>query len=371
MADVSASTLLADPLLLAMVMPYVQADSNVIPTSTVRVVTASGMQRVRRDEVVTVVSQTRSVQGPDNTVVVSQTSTTYAPRPSPTQNPSENETKDDSDTPAGPVAGGVVGGVVGLALILAVAWFIYRRIKKNRATRALDDMYAETGMGGGGVDRHTRMRPAQTDMMPISSSWESDARTPAAASTAALGMPVNGYDSPIPVQRDSSRSAAAYALPGRLREQPVQEALSFTPADAERQGSATNIGLKEQSHPDGFVFDQQTFRVTNAEPEQDQEQETPSAHEIPLYAQEAEQAAQQNPQSGTLVSEVTRSPTDLEQATDPLYVNTSHLEQSGTVLDDERSPMSMYMWLPRHKLAGITSPGQSARTPAANSMTDS
>ena len=129
---------------------------------------------LRRKDATTVVKQTKSIQGPDKTVVVNQTSTSYAtPSNLPSTHPSVNES-DDSGTPAGPVAGGVVGGVVGLALLLAAAWFLYQHIKKKRNTRALDDMYAETGMGGGGVDRNARIRGNQ-DTMPVSHSWETGA----------------------------------------------------------------------------------------------------------------------------------------------------------------------------------------------------
>lgn len=92
--------------------------------------------RLRRKDVTTVVKQTKSIQGPDKTVVVNQTSTSYAsPSHLPSTHPSVNES-DDSGTPAGPVAGGVVGGVVGLALVLAAAWFLYQHIKKKRNTRS-------------------------------------------------------------------------------------------------------------------------------------------------------------------------------------------------------------------------------------------
>ena len=52
-----------------------------------------------------------------------------------------------------------------------------------------------------------------------------------------------------------------------------------------------------------------------------------------------------------------------------LSVNTNHLERNASLAEDERSPLSMYMWLPSHKVAGITSPSQTAsQTPATNTV---
>ena len=93
--------------------------------------------------------------------------------------------------------------------------------------------------------------------------------------------------------------------------------------------------------------------------------------DMPAYVQEAEQAVEENPQRSTLVSETTNQPAMSRLAPGSLSVNTSHLDGQTNLTEDDKSPLSMYMWLPSHKVAGITSPNQSIRTPAAGtSVTD-
>lgn len=122
--------------------------------------TPNTSQFIRRQQSVSVVTagQTTTKSRPGSEVVITQQVTSTAPAPSPTPMPPAEEQK---HTPAGPVAGGVVGGVVGLLLLVLLAYLLLRRMRNQRATRALDSAYAEAGIGGGGVDRRTRMRPAQ------------------------------------------------------------------------------------------------------------------------------------------------------------------------------------------------------------------
>lgn len=105
------------------------------------------------------VTVTQSHQG--SLVTVQKTHTTVAPPSTPTGHPQSQHNKENNDTPAGPVAGGVVGGVVGLALLLAISYFIWRRVRSRRDTRKLDEVFAEAGVGGGGIDRRMRTRGNQ------------------------------------------------------------------------------------------------------------------------------------------------------------------------------------------------------------------
>lgn len=123
---------------------------------------------VRRQQSVATVVETSTLSSPGRQEALTSYVTSTAPVPTPSQTPQPQQ----KQTAAGPVAGGVVGGVVGLALLIAIAYMLIRRARNRRATRALDSAYAEAGVGGGGVDRRTRMRPAQTDeaWMPMSHS---------------------------------------------------------------------------------------------------------------------------------------------------------------------------------------------------------
>lgn len=314
---------------------------------------------LRRKDVTTVVKQTKSVHGPDNTVVVNQTSTSYAsPTNLPSNNPTVNESS-DSGTPAGPVAGGVVGGVVGLALLIAATWFIYRHIKKKRNTRALDDMYAETGMGGGGVDRNARMRGNQ-GMMPASNSWET-------------GAPIHTeedlYHAPAVTQQDVSQTAFASPVhANQLNTEPGKPtAVSIPPSTsvAEIPQDAQSLPQETSMPTENYVYEPVKAYSAGSVPENMYIITDGPSSVMPAYVQEAEQAVDENPQSGTVVSETTNPPTMSRQAPGSLSVNTSHLEGQTHVTEDDKSPLSMYMWLPSHKVAGITSPNQSIRTPAA------
>lgn len=313
---------------------------------------------LRRKDITTVVKQTKSIHGPDNTVVVNQTSTSYAsPTNLPTNNPSVNES-DDSSTPAGPVAGGVVGGVVGLALLIAAAWFVYQHIKKKRNTRALDDMYAETGMGGGGVDRNARMRGNQ-GMMPVSNSWET-------------GAPIHTeedlYHAPAAMPQDVSQTAFASPVhANQLKTEPGKPTVVSVPPTSvsEIPREAQTLPQETSMPEENYVYEPVHTHSASAMPENMYITTDEPASVMPAYVQEAEQAVDENLQSGTVVSETTNPPTVSRQAPGSLSLNTSHLEGQTNVTEDDKSPLSMYMWLPSHKVAGITSPNQSIRTPAA------
>lgn len=298
---------------------------------------------LRRKDATTVVKQTKSIQGPDKTVVVNQTSTSYAtPSNLPSTHPSVNESN-DSGTPAGPVAGGVVGGVVGLALLLAASWLLYQHIKKKRNTRALDDMYAETGMGGGGVDRNARMRGNQ-DTMPVSHSWET-------------GAPIHTeedlYYAPSAVPQDVSQTAFA------------------SPVHANQLNTDTGKPTVVSLPPSASMYEAVQTHSASAMPEDMYINADEPSSVMPAYVQEAEQAVEENPQRSNLVSETTNQPTTSRLAPGSLSVNTSHLEGQTNLTEDDKSPLSMYMWLPSHKVAGITSPNQSIRTsPAGTSAPD-
>lgn len=366
-------------------MPTQYAKKQGVPTPT-----PAMSHLMPRQEVTTVVSHTSSVEAPGRTVTLERTSTSYAPPPPQTNSPEPE--KNDSSTPAGPVAGGVVGGVVGLALILGVLWYLIHRIRRNRATRALDDMYAETGMGGGGVDRHARTRANNPATMPLSSSWDSG--TP-------IHMEQDMYDAPMAVPTDPTQTAFAAPIHSQARQDSLDAPGFIThPLEADVPWQThiipedPSVSVAHQAPHESYV--PEALRVTNA----GLEPTTPPS--MPAYAQEAEQAVEENPRMGTLISERTQPPgtgtqvnptlltvrpdnstspsgtippgtshsgTALQSTPAELSVNTNHLERNASLAEDERSPLSMYMWLPSHKVAGITSPSQTAsQTPATNTV---
>lgn len=150
---------------------------------------------VRRQQSVATVVETSTRSSPGRQEALTSYVTSTAPIPTPTQTPQPQQ----KQTAAGPVAGGVVGGVVGVAILIAVAYMLIRRARNRRATRALDSAYAEAGVGGGGVDRRARMRPAHTDeaWMPMSHSDLDPAMRESHSGQPSLGRGEPYFASPV------------------------------------------------------------------------------------------------------------------------------------------------------------------------------
>ncbi|WFD42091.1 hypothetical protein MPSI1_000729 [Malassezia psittaci] len=122
----------------------------------------------RRQQTVATVVETSTISSPGRQESSTSFVTSTAPTPTPTITPAPPQ----QQTAVAPVAGGVVGGVVGLLLLLAILFLLIRRSRNRRATRALDSAFAEAGVGGGGVDRRARTRPAHAEdaWLPMSHS---------------------------------------------------------------------------------------------------------------------------------------------------------------------------------------------------------
>lgn len=188
------------------------------------------------DPVVTQVS-TKSSPGKQETTTSVLTST--VPIPSQTARPQPHQ----DQTAAGPVAGGVVGGVVGLALLLTLAYLIVRRIRNQRATRALDSAFAEAGVGGGGVDRRTRMRPTQVEepWLPMSRSDLAPAMQDSHSGQHSLGRSDVYYASPM---RQPYTQEMELGVRSEMPKAPVQSGQSmvnwteYQPGPAARQMNA-------------------------------------------------------------------------------------------------------------------------------------
>lgn len=111
---------------------------------------------IQRRAVVTTTSYA-SQTGSPSVVLQTQTRTSVLPSPTASQNDDEadqNAKASDIST----ITGSVVGAIIGVAWIITFTMFIIRRNKKKRAMNALNAMYAETGQGGGGADRTSRIR---------------------------------------------------------------------------------------------------------------------------------------------------------------------------------------------------------------------
>ncbi|WFC94149.1 hypothetical protein MBRA1_000781 [Malassezia brasiliensis] len=149
----------------------------------------------RRQQSVATVVETSTLSSPGPREAL----TSYVTSTAPVQTPSQTPQPPQKQTAAGPVAGGVVGGVVGLALLIAIAYMLIRRARNRRATRALDSAYAEAGVGGGGVDRRMRMRPAQTDeaWIPMSHSDLDPAMRESHSGQQSLGRSEPYFASPV------------------------------------------------------------------------------------------------------------------------------------------------------------------------------
>ncbi|WFC98007.1 hypothetical protein MYAM1_000728 [Malassezia yamatoensis] len=130
--------------------------------------TQSTYMHGRRQQTVATVVETSTKSSPGRQESSTSFVTSTAPTPTPTITPAPPQ----KQTAVAPVAGGVVGGVVGLLLLLAILFFLIRRSRNRRATRALDSAFAEAGVGGGGVDRRARTRPAHAEdaWLPMSHS---------------------------------------------------------------------------------------------------------------------------------------------------------------------------------------------------------
>ena len=265
--------------------------------------TPTNAMKYSRRQVVETITQTRSQQADPSTVVENQTLTSFLPPPPPTTAPNPRPEQKHTDT--GAVAGGVVGGVVGLALIIAAVCFLLFRWRRNRNKRALDDMYAETGVGGGGTDRHARMRGTQPIVSDHASTWNSNASIPADPEMYPQTMGLEADQEPL-----------TYAAP-------------------------------IHSHPD-----QITDNVENT-----------THADFPAYVHEAENGVQQD----SHVDEIApRQPDSLapEESTrmpstglgEPLLIKTGSLNRNASQ-DIEKSPSSAFMWLPRHKVYGASPAG--------------
>ena len=140
--------------------------------ATVPARTTGGALERRQDSTVQkTVYSTRSVSNSE--VVTRQVSSTVAapgPPSSPPNSGPGQQVVEKHHTNTGAVAGGVVGGVVGAALLALIAFLIWRKRRNSRTTRRLDEMFAESGVGGGGVDRRTRARLERDN-------WASQAET--------------------------------------------------------------------------------------------------------------------------------------------------------------------------------------------------
>lgn len=121
----------------------------------------------RRRVSVDVTTQTQTAAGTSSAVTVKSYSTAVAPPPPPTPAPPPPP---EHHTNVGAVVGGVIGGVAGVAILAALAGLLFAAQRRRRTTRRLDEVYAEAGVGGGGVDRRNRTRPPSTDMLPMPSS---------------------------------------------------------------------------------------------------------------------------------------------------------------------------------------------------------
>jgi len=79
---------------------------------------------------------------------------------------SSSSSKTSSSSHAGPIAGGIVAAVILLALIGGFAWFMRKRSRRDRDTRALDDFFKDNlthdGNGGGAVAGATAGGTAST-----------------------------------------------------------------------------------------------------------------------------------------------------------------------------------------------------------------
>lgn len=261
----------------------------------------SAMKHSRR-QVVQTITQTKSQQADPSTVVENQTLTSFLPPPPPT--PVPNPQSNQKHTDVGAVAGGVVGGVVGLALIIAAACFLLYRWRRNRNKRALDDIYAETGMGGGGVDRHARMRGTQPVMNEPPTTWSS-----------------NGS---IPVEPE----AYPQSMEPRADEEPVTY---VAPIHAYHNQADNGV---ENTTPANLP----TY-VHQAEPDANQDSHIQGITSIPPKPVDAE---------GSNVS-------GNDGLGEPLLIKTASLNRNASQ-DLEKSPSSAFMWLPRHKIYGGASP---------------
>jgi len=262
----------------------------------------NAMKHSRR-QVVETITQTKSHQADPSTVVENQTRTTFLPPPPPT--PAPNPHPEQKHTNTGAVAGGVVGGVVGLALIIAAVCVLLFRRRRNRNKRALDDIYAETGVGGGGTDRHARMRGTQPAVNDIPTTWSANTT--------------------IPSQPEM--------YPQSLGPEADQEPLKFvTPIHSYPEQAANNV------------------------------ENTTPAH-LPTYVHEAENGVMQDShmegitttQPGSFIPEESTAMPSTGLG-EPLLIKTGSLNRN-TSQDLEKSPSSAFMWLPRHKIYGASSAG--------------
>ncbi|WFD35629.1 hypothetical protein MCUN1_002487 [Malassezia cuniculi] len=200
--------------------PYVmrvqQRDANTQATRATQDVPYAQIGRRQDVTVVSTVYSTRSVS--NSRVVTLSVSSTVATHGPPTAIPTNPVGEHHSGTNKGAVAGGVVGGVVGAALIAALAIFLWRRRKNARTTRKLDEVFAEAGVGGGGVDRRARQRNEGWDAQAESTSYpagyppiDQTDMTPMASFTSVPGTPSHWQS---PVANQTHRYSSAEGLLG-------------------------------------------------------------------------------------------------------------------------------------------------------------
>lgn len=315
--------------------------------------TPTSLIRHSRRQVVQTITQTSSQQADPSTVVENQTLTSFLPPPPPTAAPNSDE--DDNNTDVGAVAGGVVGGVVGLALIIAVVTFFIYRWRRNRNKRALDDLYAETGVGGGGTDRHARLRGMQATVGDPSATWNSNSAIPAQSDMYSQSMATPEDHEPM-----------TYAAPIHVSSQALQGPPTFT-SDPYTGMYESQVPPAQLQHNDIITDTASTQGMREGQNQTDHSTRAENAVEnttpqVPS-TQGTENANDQGTQrKGLLVVQpgsMSAGNSNIMSSTDsaePLLIKTHSLNRNASQ-DLEKSPSSAYMWLPRHKIHGASPVG--------------
>lgn len=122
-----------------------KTSTQILPTSTATYVMASTAAADQGGEVVLVTSIV--TMSATSVFVVYQTETPAIAAPTVTS----SHKSSSSSSHAGPIAGGIVAAVVLIALLAILAWFLRKRSRRDRDTRALDDFFKDAlnpGEGG-------------------------------------------------------------------------------------------------------------------------------------------------------------------------------------------------------------------------------
>lgn len=282
----------------------------------------------RRRQNSTVKSTVYKTSSVDNSRVVthrvsSTVVTNGAPKPAPTSN---TEVK-DSGTNKGAVAGGVVGGVVGAALLALLAFLLWRRRRNSRTTRKLDEVFAESGVGGGGVDRRTRAR-AERD------AWADPTYPPGTVSHA---TPVTSVVS-IQQSPEAWQQQSIYQAPPRSSTDGLLASPSFSSFAAQNAQAAPEARPTAAPAPAPIP----TPAAATSMP-------APAPAVAPAVTAQATPAPSLGPKSA-IVQE------SHQPSTPAPFTTQSNATPSGTVPSAYRSadgddfivsPSSEYMWLPR------------------------